>query len=76
MSVVSAIIITIIVIILIGIVIITNKLCITPAAAQAAASWHAIQDKEHLSAYKMDVRDYFGSQKTLVFSGRTGSQGQ
>ena len=25
---------------------------------------------------KMDVRDYFGSQKTLVFSGRTGSQGQ
>ena len=35
----------IIVIILIGIVIITNKLCITPAAAQAAASWHAIQDK-------------------------------
>ena len=38
-------IIIIIVIILIGIVIITNKLCITPAAAQAAASWHAIQDK-------------------------------
>ena len=25
---------------------------------------------------KMDVRDYFGSQKTLVFSGRPGSQGQ
>ena len=23
-----------------------------------------------LSAYKMDVRDYFGSQKTLVFSGK------
>ena len=39
------IVIIIIVIILIGIVIITNKLCITPAAAQAAASWHAIQDK-------------------------------
>ena len=30
----------------------------------------------HLPAYKMDVDDYFGSQKTLVFSGRTGSQGQ
>ena len=26
--------------------------------------------EEHLSAYKMDVRDYFGSQKTLVFSGK------
>ena len=39
------IVIIIIVIILIGIVIITNKLCITPAAAQTAASWHAIQDK-------------------------------
>ena len=32
-------IIRIIVIILIGIVIITNKLCTTPASAQAAASW-------------------------------------
>ena len=39
------IVIIIIVIILIGIDIITNKLCTTPAAAQAAASWHAIQDK-------------------------------
>ena len=32
--------------------------------------------EEHLSAYQMDVDDYFGSQKTLVFSGRPGSQGQ
>jgi len=38
-------IIIIIVIIRIGIAIITNKICTTPAAAQAAASWHAIEDK-------------------------------
>ena len=26
--------------------------------------------EEHLSAYKMDVHDYFGTQKSLVFSGK------
>ena len=46
-----------------------------PLTATRPAAYNAYREA-HLPAYKMDVDDYFGSQKTLIFSGRTGSQGQ